>query len=151
MGSWPVTSFSQGPAVVLGVALAAALAGCGSSSDTERSAQHLHATQTGLKRIFLSEKAFQPGDSFIARSRLDGGGHKDAYCVISPNRQIAWCAVTLVRPQGQVTAEGVFTNSPRLSGTIALIGGSGAYAGARGSLTTSGVTARAESITIRLL
>jgi hypothetical protein len=140
--------------VLLAVALGVSLAACGESGPKAGSAtttQHLHATETGIKRIFLSQKAFQPGDSFIARSELDGGGHKDAYCVISPKKENAWCSVTVVRPQGQVTAQGVFTNSPRLSGTIALLSGSGAYEGARGSFVTTGVTARDESITLRLL
>jgi hypothetical protein len=140
-------------APLVALAFAGMLAGCGDSTESEAgdaTTLRLHARQTGFQKIYLSKQGFRPGDAFISTSELDGGGHKEAYCVMSPRKKTAWCAVTVVRPQGQVTAEGVFTNAPKLSGTVALLSGTGDYDGARGSLATTGVTGRRESITIRL-
>jgi hypothetical protein len=44
----------------------------------------------------------------------------------------------------------VFVNGPTSSGTIALLSGTGAYSGAIGTLTTSGLTAHHETLTVRL-
>ena len=140
-------------APLMALALAALAAGCGGSGrgdSGDAKTLRLHATQTRLQRIFLSKQGFQPGDAFIATSELAGGGHKEAYCVISARKRTDWCAVTIVRPNGQFSAEGAFTNAPKLSGTIPLLSGSGAYEGARGSLATTGLTDRSESITIRM-
>lgn len=135
------------------LALALAMAGCGSSDNGAGSGgqtQRLHATQTKLTKIFRSKQGFRPGDAFITTSAIAGGGHKEAYCVVSSHEQTDWCSITIVRPQGQVTAQGAFLNAPKLSGAVALLSGSGAYAGASGTLTTSGLIDRRESITLRL-
>jgi hypothetical protein len=124
--------------------------GCGSAGKSGASTVTLHSTQSTFKRIFQSKQGFAPGDAFIASSALSGGGHQEAYCVISPRKRTSWCAVTVVRPHGQVTAQGVFVNLPKLSGTIPLLSGTGAYEGAVGSLTTSGLIDRTASVTIRL-
>jgi hypothetical protein len=141
-------------AVLLVVALALPVAACGSGSgDTTGSAgktERLHAARTSFRPIFQSEQGFRPGDAFIASSDLAGGGHKEAYCVISSRKHTDWCSVTIVRPEGQITAEGVFVDAPKLSGAIALLSGSGAYTDAKGTLTTTGLIDRAESITLRL-
>ena len=43
------------------------------------------------------------------------------------------------------------TNASRAAGEIAVLSGSGAFEGARGTLRTTGVAAADESITVRLL
>jgi hypothetical protein len=136
------------------MAVTAAVAGCGGSDDPSGSAAatvHLHARRATFQPIDRTKQRSRPGDQFIASSALKGGGHKEAYCVFTPRRRTAWCAITIVLRRGQITAEGVFTDAPQSSGTIAVLSGGGAFAGARGSLTTSGVAARDESITVRLL
>ncbi len=133
------------------LAVALALAGCGSSHQGSVSKTlSLRATRTSFTRIAPAGRALGPGDSFITSSEIAGGGHVDAYCVVSERAHTDVCTVTVVLPRGQLSAEGVFVNAPTLSGTIALLSGTGAYAGAVGSLTTGGLTDRNESLTIRL-
>lgn len=139
-------------AIPVALALGLAFAGCGDSDDEPAGPRTLtlRATQTSFQRIFQSKQGFRPGDAFVVSSTITGGGHKEAYCVISSRRRTDWCAVTIVLPRGQLSAEGVFVDAPKLSGEIALLSGSGAYAGSAGTLTTSGVSARRETITLRL-
>ncbi|MEY2515376.1 MAG: hypothetical protein QOJ89_2734 [bacterium] len=133
-----------------------AAAGCGASGDdgagsaTSGTTLTVRATQSGFQKIFRSRKGFEPGDAFIVSSDLAGGGHKEAYCVISDRPRTDWCAITLVLPRGQISAQGVFVDAPELSGALPLLSGTGAYAGASGSLTTDGVIGRRESIRIHL-
>jgi hypothetical protein len=136
--------------LVIGAALP--WAGCGGPSGKSGSSTvTLHATRSALKKIPQVNRPPSPGgDAFIVSDEIAGGGHVDAYCVASPRPKTEWCAITVVRPKGQVTAEGVFVNAPKLSGEIPLLSGSGAYEGAVGSLATSGLTGRDESVTLRL-
>jgi hypothetical protein len=143
-------------AALMTVAVAAPAAACGGSDDSASAAgstspMRLQAHRTEFQPIYQSKRGSRPGDAFVASSEVAGGGHKEAYCVFSPRRRTTWCAVTVVVPRGQITAEGVFTNAPRSAGTIAVLSGSGAFAGARGTLSTTGVAAADESITVRLL
>jgi hypothetical protein len=138
--------------VLLVVGAALPWAGCGGSrGQSGPSTITLHATRSAFKEIPQVNRASSPGgDAFIVSDDIAGGGHVDAYCVASPRPKTEWCAITVVRPRGQVTAEGVFVNAPKLSGAIPLLSGTGAYEGAIGSLATSGLTDRDESVTIRL-
>ena len=138
------------------IAVAILIAACGGTDDNGSSADtastmRLQAHRTKFQPIYQSKQGSRPGDAFVASSEIAGGGHKEAYCVFSPRRRTSWCAVTVVLPRGQVTAEGVFTNAPRAAGEIAVLSGSGAFEGARGTLRTTGVAAADESITVRLL
>jgi hypothetical protein len=133
--------------------LALALAGCGTAPRNRSTTLRLDATQTSLTRILQSEQQRSTndgGDAFIASSDVTGGGYVQAYCVISERPHTDWCAVTVVLPRGQLSAQGVFLDAPRLSGVIALLSGSGTYEGATGTLASNGLSARRESITIRL-
>ena len=136
--------------LVVGAALS--WAGCGGSEGKSGSSTvTLHATRSAFKEIPQVNRPSSPGgDAFIVSDDIAGGGHVDAYCVASPRPKTEWCAITVVRPKGQVTAEGVFVNAPKLSGAIPLLSGTGVYEGAVGSLATSGVTDRNQSVTIRL-
>jgi len=137
---------------LLALTLALALAGCGSAS-RNRSTLRLEATQTSLTRILQSKQersVNDGGDAFITSSDIAGGGLVQAYCVISERPHTDWCAVTVVLPQGQLSAQGVFLDAPRLAGVIALLSGSGAYEDATGTLASDGLSDRSESITIRL-
>jgi hypothetical protein len=127
-------------------------AACGSSRDAAgASTTTLHVTRSALKKIPQANRPPSPGgDAFIVSDKIAGGGHLDAYCVASPRPKTDWCAITVVRPSGQITAEGIFVNAPKLSGAVPLLSGSGAYEGAVGSLATTGLTDRHESVTIRL-
>src|ERR1700685_965464 len=99
--------------------LAVALAGCPSSHHGSISTTlRLRATQTSFTRIAPAGSALGPGDSLITSSEIAGGGHVDAYCVISERAHTDLCTVTAVLPRGQLSAEGVFLDAPKLSGTI---------------------------------
>lgn len=138
------------PAAICVIVLALSAAGCGGSdsASSQAASESLRATQTKLTPISQSRQGFQPGDAFIASSELAGGGHKEAYCVIASRKHTDWCAVTIVRPRGQITAEGVFVDAPKLSGQIAVLSGSGAYEGVTGTLSTSGLIDRHETLTL---
>ena len=128
-----------------------AVAGCGEEQRSSAgSTQRVQATQVKLTRISERARGFRAGDAFIVTSDVDGGGHEEAYCVRSSRGRAAWCSVTLVRANGQVSAQGVLLDAPKLSGTIPLLSGSGDYEGASGSLTTTSVTGRRHTITLRL-
>jgi hypothetical protein len=148
---WPL--MRSRTALVLAAAAAALAPGCGDVEAPARAApddERLAVHRSGLHEINLSRHGGRPGDAFAATGEVAGGGYKETYCVRSPRPRTAWCAVTIVRPDGQLSAEGVFEDAPLLSGTIAVLSGSGPYADARGTLTTTGVAAAVESITLEL-
>ena len=136
---------------VSAVAVAVALAGCGGAHHgTVDATLRLRATRMSFTLIESNGPGTAPGDSFIASSQIAGGGHQDAYCVISERVHTDLCTVTLLLPRGQLSGQGVFVDAPKLSGTIALLSGTDAYSGAVGSLSTDGLTDRHESLTLRL-
>jgi hypothetical protein len=135
----------------LAVVLALAVAGCGGSHQGSVSKTlTLHARRTSYTLIDPNGPGLAAGNSFISSSDIAGGGHQDAYCVLSERKGTELCTVTLLLPQGQLSGQGVFVDGPTSSGTIALLSGTGAYSGAIGTLTTSGLAARSESLTVRL-
>jgi hypothetical protein len=133
------------------VVLALALGGCGGSHQGSVSKTlTLHATRASYTLIASNGPGLAAGNSFVSSSEIAGGGHQDAYCVLSERRGTELCTVTLLLPRGQLSGQGVFVNGPASSGTIALLSGTGAYSGAIGTLTTSGLTAHRETLTVRL-
>jgi hypothetical protein len=133
------------------LAVALVLAGCGGSQNGGTSATlKLHATQTSFTPIAPDTGPLEPGDSFVTSSDIAGGGHENAYCVVAERAHTDLCILTVVLPRGQLSAQGVFTNAPKLSGTIAVLSGTNTYDGAAGTLTTSGLIGHSDSITIRL-
>jgi hypothetical protein len=150
MYSCPTMGTRTGSSALV-VAIGLALAGCGGSGHTSaKGTLALRATRTSFTRIPENGPGSSPGNSFVSSSRIAGGGHEDAYCVISERAHTDLCSVTVVLPRGQLSAEGVFVDAPKLSGTIALLSGTGPYDGVIGSLATSGLIDRNQSITIRL-
>lgn len=82
---------------------------------------------------------FLPGDGFIIWNILQGHGLQVIYCVVARRHplQTFWCASTYSLPAGQIDAVGDYDNSPGGdAGTVAVVGGTGAYLGARGTVTT---------------
>jgi hypothetical protein len=133
------------------LAVALVLAGCGSSHNGGSSTTlKLHATQTSFTPIAPGTGALAPGDAFVTSSNVAGGGHENAYCVVAERAHTDLCIVTVVLPRGQLSAQGVFVNAPKLSGTIAVLSGTKAYDHAAGTLTTSGLGDHSDSITISL-
>ena len=82
---------------------------------------------------------FPAGTGFIIWSLLQGNGLQVISCVVThqPHPQTFWCASTYLLPGGQIDAVGDYDNSPGGdAGTVAVVGGTGAYLGARGTVTT---------------
>jgi hypothetical protein len=147
---------STRPCVILTVALALAAAGCGSASGTSKIGASVVTPRTlnlslpntnlppGVGGQFTpgytpGATLFHPGSSFIVWNLLQGSGLSVAYCVVARQQpgQTFWCADTYALPGGQIDAVGDYDNSPGGdAGTIAVVGGTGAYVGARGTLTT---------------
>jgi hypothetical protein len=143
------------------VVTAVLAAGCGSTNTTKGGAQR--PTQQTIRipdspggrgaftPIFHGREPFVPGDSYIKWGELPRHGFESTYCVIvsqDPHRTF-WCTRTFVFAKGQIVAAGSYDNAPNGDdGTIPIVGGTGPYEGALGSLTTR--VGRGGSITIRL-
>ena len=129
------------------LAAALALAGCSQTGGSSATLK-LRATQTSFTPIEQQAGPLKPGDAFVASSDIAGGGHENAYCVVAERAHTDLCIVTIVLPRGQLSAQGVFVNAPKLSGTIAVLSGTKTYDRAAGSLTTTGLIGHSDLITI---
>jgi hypothetical protein len=138
------------------LALALGLSACGGSKHDDPTTLRLQATETNITRIPQSSGSAaggyrnDGGDALIVAGNIAGGGQLETYCVISERPHTDWCSVTVILPRGQLSAEGVFLDAPTLSGDIAVLGGSGRYIGASGTLSGRDLGARTESVTLRL-
>ncbi|MEY2515375.1 MAG: hypothetical protein QOJ89_2733 [bacterium] len=139
--------------LVAAAVAAAPISACGSASDTKsgsgRSADaalhwrihHGVAHVDGsFVPIFHRRDPFRAGDSYIKWDRLDRGrgGILVQYCVISPTptTDTHLCTETVVTPRGQLVAVDAHDDLQRVTKTTAaVVGGTGAYEGARGILT----------------
>jgi hypothetical protein len=155
--------------LVLGIAFAGARGSeTGSKSGVKRSANRdlrwvvkrgsappgVHGNFVGM--FHGRRQEFIPGDGFTVWNDLPGAGgaHEEIYCVIATQepRRTFWCRRAFVLPRGQIIAAGEYDdaadgNNP---GTISVVGGTGAYAGARGTLTSSGDGRRGLTLAIHL-
>jgi hypothetical protein len=143
--------------IVLAVTtLALAAAGCGSANPTTKAGTRLSSPQTLNLRVPPNNlppgvggdftmtyqhgtTQFLPGDGFIIWQTLEGSALQVIYCVVASwhPTQTFWCASTYSLPAGQIDAVGDYDNSPGGdAGTVAVVGGTGAYEGARGTVTT---------------
>jgi hypothetical protein len=82
------------------------------------------------------------GDVVIASSKISGGGARYLRCaVVRPGRgfdhALTSCDVTYVLPGGTISAAGVVKLESATPVTAAITGGTGAYAGARGTLSSA--------------
>jgi hypothetical protein len=94
-----------------------------------------------------------PGDEVIANSKVGGAATGNRYLVCLAAKQgksvetaLYSCQVTYNLANGTITAAGVAHISPSPPITVPVTGGTGAYAGARGTLT---VTADKDSLTLQ--
>lgn len=157
-------NFRASAALALAVVLTAGLAnGCGGSQHETKGGARLTGVRTlhlfvapgtrgGFQPIFHGKREFERGDGFIVWSTLRDGGSEEIYCVISQQRpsRTFWCSRVYALPAGQIVAVGDYDDSERGDdGTLPVVGGTAAYEGARGSVTTRGGR-RGEVITIRL-
>jgi hypothetical protein len=139
---------------------AALAAGCGSTHSAKSGARapsqgtiHISSRPGGkgaFTPIFHGREPFLSGDGYIKWGEVPGG-FESTYCVIASQhpRRTFWCTRTFVLRKGQIVAAGAYDDAPNGDdGTIPIVGGTGAYEGARGSLTTT--VGRRGSITIRL-
>ncbi len=148
------------PILVLAIAsLALAAAGCGSTGDTTKAGALVTHPQTlnlrvppgnlppGVGGDFTGvfqpgpppTTQFPPGSSFIVWNTLEGSALQVIFCVVARLHpgQTFWCTSTYVLPAGQIDAVGDYDNSPGGdAGTVAVVGGTGTYEGARGTVTT---------------
>jgi hypothetical protein len=142
--------------LVLAVAvLVLAATGCGAANLTTKAGEELAKPRTlrlslptgdlppGVGGDFTGTyhfgSAFAPGTGFIVWNLLQGHGLAVTQCVVARRHplQTFWCTSTYSLPAGQIDAVGDYDNSPDGdSGTIAVVGGTGAYLGARGTVTT---------------
>jgi hypothetical protein len=139
------------PAVLVAAVLAAS---CGSSAGSKSGAArptartvHLVVPPPGragidgdFTPIFHGKKPFLSGDSYIKWNRFPRGGFEMVYCAIARQhpRRTFWCRRTFVLPKGQIVTAGDFDDSSEGdAGSLPVVGGTGAYAGAHGTATTT--------------
>ena len=156
-------------AVAVVVVMAALGAGCGTTNSDKAGgraapgstlALRLHTAPHGRGGYFpIETKQKPPGfpsAGFAKTDSLDdssnvAAGYQDTLCVASgvPGRQT--CTVTLSLKHGTIVAEGVFTDGGGYGGTLAVVAGTGAYEGARGSYRASVPGPNPQAISVHLL
>jgi hypothetical protein len=140
-------------------AVAIALAAAGVLSNTGRAQStdgprtvHFVATETGG---FEEHGGFGGGSTFGFTERLktdDGTTGRDVVvCTITNlKRKEAFCHVAIVFPNGQLVFEFAHRESHK-SETVAVVGGTGVYANARGSAVARSVGETRTDITVSLV
>jgi hypothetical protein len=78
-------------------------------------------------------------------------GMQDTICFDAGVRGRQNCRVTLTLERGTIIAEGIFADGGGLGGTLAVVGGTGAYNGARGTYETSVPGPTPQVILVRLV
>jgi hypothetical protein len=151
-------------ALALAIAVTVGLTGgCGGAQNETKGGARVTAGRTlhffhgpgepgGFQPIFHGKTEFERGDGYIKWDAMKGGALDATYCVISQQRpsRTFTCSRVYVLPAGQIVAVGDYDRSPNGdAGTLPIVGGTGAFAGARGSVTTRG-SRRGEDVTIRL-
>jgi hypothetical protein len=137
-------------AIALGVAGVLSNAGSAQSPGGPRTV-HFVATETGG---FEEHGRFGNGSAFGFTDRLkaDDGttGRSVVVCTITNlKRKEAFCHVAIVFPNGQLVFEFAHRESHK-SETVAVVGGTGAYADARGSAVARSVGETKTDITVSL-
>jgi hypothetical protein len=146
--------------------LAALAAGCGSGGSDKAGGRagaghsqtlRLHtaahggymALETRQRPRGFARAGFAKTDSLEDGSN-SAAGMQDTLCFAAglPGRQN--CRVTLSLKRGTIVAEGVFGEAGGLSGTLPVVGGSGAYSGASGTYEASTPGPAAQVILVRL-
>lgn len=137
-------------AVVVTVAASAGLALASDTPATDSPGAHASAPPTGTRHIVLRPKSFafadvppkrsgdgppSPGDASIITYRVfdaSGGkrvGRAQFVCIATDRRgEHEQCSGTIALPDGQIATQGDAEN-------VAIVGGTGPYAGARGVAT----------------
>jgi hypothetical protein len=150
-------------AVLALVALAVVATGCDSARDTTKAGAkqsellilHFSNADNGkpgvggdFTTIFHGRTPFAAGDGFTVWGAELPSGVMMEYCVIAQQGQPFWCTETFVLPAGQIVAVGDAVSAGPTASILPVVGGTGAYVGARGTITSSNVTPTAY-ITIR--
>lgn len=139
-------------ATLAALAAAGPLSGCGSEAASKSGAARSSERPVRLSApppvrrgvdgdftpIFHGESDFVPGDSFIKWSRLEGGGFLVEHCVIAQQRTRRFrCSRTFVVRAGQLVAVGESGVPDGRPVGLPVVGGTGAYEGAHGTVTSS--------------
>lgn len=145
-------------AVLVAFAIAAALATTGSAASGQtlrfRDKQLTFALEpqgppTVGTRLILTKALFNRGAQFGRPSGARVGSAEIICTVVSKTR--AQCTVTAHVPTGQIVAMGAMELTDRLSSNhFALVGGAGAFAGARGEIDSRDVNQSSSLVDIHL-
>ena len=139
-------TFLAAPAVVAGVAAVVLLPGSGNAQGTgERTFKLVEAGNGPFKFIDLPPKVSKghgpgAGDGFIFANKLTdeagkAAGTVIARCEATPVQGTLYCDGVFKLTDGTITGTGLTTENSRTT-RIAITGGTGAYEGARGSITS---------------
>ena len=95
-----------------------------------------------VTRVDIGPRGTSPGDTEIVRQRLfdrrnpsKAIGHSDLVCTFVDSRRLRACRATYVLPRGEIVAGGSLTY--RQFYDLAVLGGTGVYDNARGSVTVT--------------
>ena len=110
---------------------------------------------TRQKRIDATPTGFSPGDQLIFygayhRGSRRVGGDRESCLLIQLRPALLTCQFAARVPGGQLVAEGKF-DPTHLPWTIPVVGGTGRFVGASGTLTSSDGARDSERFTFRLL
>ena len=138
---------------LMGSELTVAGAGAGAGTDT------ISVVENAVDSTVIDQGPSGPGigDVFVVGGRLfeDGGtrvGVDGSSCTVTSDGGKALCGLTLRLSDGQITAQGLIRSAhvPYVA-TMAVTGGTGAFAGAGGSIRLEQTTHDEPHITVRLL
>lgn len=142
-----------GAAVIAGGALAAVEAS-GSATPVAAPTIQLNAKPAGGGQLDLGHKGVSPGDQFFEHGSLTGGSGPGAYSLsgelVSGNARhgLEHAMITLYLSGGTIQALGGHGLTSRF--TMPVVGGTGTYAGVRGTLAVSPASHGREKLTVTL-
>jgi hypothetical protein len=138
-------------ALSLGAAGALTVSGSAQSIGGARTVHFVATAKSG----FESKGPFGTGsiEGFRESDKLDDGtsGHDVGVCTITDlRRKKSFCQIGIVLPEGQLILEGPHRETANTT-NLAVVGGTGAYADARGSAIAKDIAPRKTDVTVNLV
>jgi hypothetical protein len=143
---------------VIGAALAAAgglaaIDASGNAQQADAATLAFTAKPAGFNQIDLGRKGLTPGDQFVEHGTVSGTANgafalTGEFIAGNQRRGMERSTLSLKLPSGTIEAAGIHGLVEKF--TLAVVGGTGSYAGARGTLSVSPAKKGASKVTIAL-
>jgi hypothetical protein len=106
-----------------------------------------------ITSLHLPKGGLAPGATIVLATKETAGGHQtgtsQVACIVIQGT-VAECSATTTTSQGQIAGMGPFDIS-KPYGMVAIVGGTGAYASARGYITRRKLTATTTEVTYHIV